>query len=92
MAYTEGTVHRYRPSVLVFAAINLANSVLKTEHPDFERFRELFKVTTEELLGCFKELFHVLSSQNKYSLKAIKKKYGSERFQSVSKLRLEATN
>lgn len=34
MAYTEGTIYRYRPSVITFAAINLANSVLKTEHSD----------------------------------------------------------
>jgi len=54
MAYIQGTVHRYRPSALAFAAINLANSVLKTEHTDTERVREVFAVTTEEMLGCFK--------------------------------------
>jgi hypothetical protein len=44
---TEGITVKYRPSVITFAAINLANSVLKTEHTDLERLRLVFGVSND---------------------------------------------
>jgi hypothetical protein len=88
MSYTEGLSKRYRPSTIALTSVNLANSILKTEHDRIQHFKEKFKTTNEETVNCFREVCRILHAPNKYGLKAIKKKYASERFWKVSGVKL----
>lgn len=75
MASTGGLTSRYRPSVIAIAAVGLAESILKAEHPK-QQYENLFNVKHEEKVGCFKELATILT-KNKPIPKAIQKKYAS---------------
>ena len=66
----------------------LADSVLKTKSES----KILENAEKEALMKCFKDMCQALTNMCHPSLKlkAIKKKYSSERYQGVGKFRIEA--
>lgn len=89
MANSEGLTRKYRPSVIAISAVTLADSIFKTEHSE-HKYENLFKISPQEKVNCFKDLASVLANHNKFTLRAIKKKYASEKYYGVSKTQLEA--
>lgn len=71
--------------MLAAAAINLADSVLKTQ----TALKDLnHLVPASEMANCFKELCSILSQPSKYGLTALSRKYGQPEWHSASKLKL----
>ena len=76
------------PSLLVLTSIKLSDYICKTKTDD-KILKDCFKYEKDEMSSCFKNLCNVLQNKNKYGLLALKKKYSTEKYHGVSKVKIE---
>ena len=82
----EGLGREYCMKTLVVSAIMLSDSVLKTKSDS-----KMLESDKDCIMKCFKDMCQALTNvcRPTLKLKAIKKKYGQERFMGVGKFRIE---
>ena len=72
---------------MVLSALMLTDSVLKTKSES-----KMLEAERDQIMKCFKDMCHALQNAGRpnLKLKAIKKKYSSEKYMGVGKFRIEA--
>lgn len=89
LATLEGLSLKYTQSVIATASINLSDNILKTKS-SLTGLSE--KISSVDVMDCFKELCKYLGENNKFGLKAILRKYCHASWHNVGKYKLEANH
>ena len=79
--------YKHSPSKIVAATLMVCNQVFKTKL-DYTKLQDAKMYSRDELLDCFKEVVDMLKAGNTYGW-AIKRKYQSEKYFKVGKLKIQ---
>jgi hypothetical protein len=87
LSYLTGSIPRkYDTGTMVLAAVKLGDAVCSRQ-TNIGQFACEFG--SADFYGCYKEMCLLLQVENKYRLTAIKRKYQSEKYNSVGKISIK---
>ena len=78
---------KYNPSKIVATILMVCNQVFKTKL-DYKKLQDMKKYSKDEILDCYKEVVELLRAGKSYG-GSIKRKYQSDKYFKVGKLKIQ---